>query len=191
MDFPLIKEVKFGLGRQDEVPLSLDLVQRCPSLTSCNWRIGDRDADKQFVSGFVQLISEGTWKNLERVDSESYFITNKDLSKIMEGMTQISVLNIGHTWDAFGLDSIDLLRPRFSSLKELSLGYCAKVTGLLAQEILSSCPMLEKLSVPQINAYEVVRGRQWVCLGLKKLSAKFCFPTATVGKFQPYVFDQL
>ncbi|KAK3810362.1 MAG: hypothetical protein J3Q66DRAFT_352880 [Benniella sp.] len=191
MEFPLLKEFRVGIDQEEESTLYLELVKRCPSLTACNWKIGDREADKRFVSGFVDLVASKTWSDLDSVDSASNFITNEDLSKIMEGMTQISVLNIGSTWEAFGSNSTELLRPRFSNLKELSLGYCITAAGPLAQEIMSSCPMLEKLSIPHINASEIASGRPWVCLGLKKLSVRFCFRPATVGLLQPLVFEQL
>ncbi|KAG0005412.1 hypothetical protein BGZ65_011212 [Modicella reniformis] len=191
MEFPCLKEIKIRLARTNEVPLSLEMIERCPNLRSLHWGINEREGDKQFVARVVQLITSGTWPELESIDSESYNLTNNDLSQIMAGMAQIKVLNIGCSWDAFGRNSTDLLRPHFSGLKELRLGFSITETGPLGQEIMSSCPLLEKLTVPRINAVDIVRGPPWVCLRLKQLSAKFCFHPKSVELLQPLVFDRL
>ncbi|KAK3823248.1 MAG: hypothetical protein J3Q66DRAFT_331244 [Benniella sp.] len=57
---------------------------------------------------------------------------------------------------------------------------------------MSSCPLLEKLMAPHVDALVVIEGGPWVCSRLKFLDLTFCFdPPSTVSCLQPLIFDRL
>jgi hypothetical protein len=66
------------------------------------------------------------------------------------------------------------------------------IASPLAQQVMSSCPILESLKAPLVDAHVVAEGKPWVCLRLKFLDLSLCFdPLSTATDLQPLVFNRL
>ena len=191
MEFPLLTELQLWSLGIDEVPICLELMRGCPNLKAVTWYNWDSRLDAQFLDGFIQLMTENTWPDMESIFLGTFNTSNEELYWIMRSMRRITVLNIGGCPDAFRSNSLVQLRPHYRYLRELNVGSSQGVTSLMAQEILCSCPQLLRLSVPLIEARDIVEGQPWVCLGLKELSACFRFDHLMNETLQPLVLDQL
>jgi len=53
-------------------------------------------------------------------------------------------------------------QPHFSNLKVLDVISDMNITSQLAQVVMSSCPLLEKLKAPHVDALVVIGGKPWV-----------------------------
>ncbi|KAK3810263.1 MAG: hypothetical protein J3Q66DRAFT_352655 [Benniella sp.] len=188
MEFPRMQTFRLTSPVEKDLPWLMAFIYKCPNITTFFWTIQGDESPALFAFNFAELVSEGAWPYLERL--ESSMIPNAALSKIMAGMQRITSLKLTNLGDSFGSNCMYILRHHFSNLKELDLldrGF----TSPMAQEVLSSCPLLEVLKVVRIDATDVAAGRPWVCLGLKRLAACFRFDPTTIDQLQPLVFDQL
>lgn len=188
MEFPRMKELKVMgfLSSDNAVPLPLEFARRCPRLESCNWE------EEEYLPSFIQLVAAKSWPNLHSVGIWTVMITGDQLFEILGGMQRITSLNIHCDPDDFTPRSMALLRPQFSNLRVLDLKKCNQsIVCSMAQEILSSCPLLETFVSTWIDADLVANGKPWVCLGLKVLELGFVFNPPTLPVVQPMVFDQL
>ncbi|KAF9938983.1 hypothetical protein BGZ65_011779 [Modicella reniformis] len=186
MEFPRMKEINLW----EEIPVYLELMRRCTGLEILTWSSWE-GLDGGFVPGFVQLASSGTWPELESLTLFPFAITNEETFKIISSMRRITLLSIDGKGSLFAADTIVQLRPHFHSIRELDLAFNRGLTSAMAQEILSSCPLLVKFSVPQLKAIDVAEGNPWVCFGIQELSACIYFDPATIKEVQPLVLDQL
>jgi hypothetical protein len=119
-------------------------------------------------------------------------VTNGTLTKVIQGMSRINTLLVNVPEDAFKLDFATLFQPHFSSLRDLKMSSDKGVKSRLAQDVMSSCPLLEKLDVPSVDALAIAEGKPWVCLRLESLNMGIYFdPPSTLSHLQPLVFDQL
>jgi len=62
------------------------------------------------------------------------------------------------------VDFATLIQLHFSNLRVLELDWYLETKSSLAQVIMSSCPLLEKLVAPLVDADVVTEGNPWVCL---------------------------
>jgi len=187
MQFPHLRELRTGYFYGSKVPLTLDFMQRCPGLRSFEWTL-DQDVNQLFIPGFEKLISARTWPHLQSI-STWMLDDEDDLSRIVGNMQQITHFcaeELSVTPKLMGL-----LQTHFSRLQILDLTGNKGCTSAMAQEIMSSCPLLTMFIASSIDAIDIVQGRPWVCLNLKVLNLRFCFDAATLGYMQPLVFDQL
>ncbi|KAF9355499.1 hypothetical protein BGX34_010435 [Mortierella sp. NVP85] len=200
--FPYLTELSMWHFTQRDVPLILGFARRCPMLKLIDWVIDSEidaevdtedyyDVDVEFVSGFAQLITEGTWPELDSVHVGCADITNEDLCKIIGGMKQIRTLEIRYSPESFQSNSMDLLRPHFSNIRILELQPNDNSVATIAQEVMSSCPLLEQLMVPRIDAALIAEGKPWVCLKLESLNIGLKFDPSTLSRIQPLVLNQL
>ncbi|KAF9936210.1 hypothetical protein BGZ65_002665 [Modicella reniformis] len=193
LEFPSIKEFKLRYVVYEVEIFFLKFMQRCPSLTSL-WVDGVHNLE--FTSSFSELVAARTWPHLHSITIESHKITSEALSKIIGGMQQITALDITCRQGVFAPDFMELLRPHFSNIRVLHLRSDNDTISLMVQEILASCPLLEQLTAPPIDASVVAEGKPWVCTKLQKLRLMFVYKRATyegstLSGFRPLVFDQL
>ncbi|KAK3823255.1 MAG: hypothetical protein J3Q66DRAFT_331260 [Benniella sp.] len=107
-------------------------------------------------------------------------------------MPRITSLHVDFSQDAFKMDFASLLQPHFSNLRDLVVKTEECIASPLAQVVMSSCPMLESLCAPFVDAHVVTEGKPWVCSNLKALVLRLCFSSASsVSHLQPLVFDRL
>jgi len=172
------------------VPFFMEFLRRCPGLTSIQWR-SVFNHEEPFLSALSLMLEANTWPYLEHFDLAARETCNKVVAKTIQSMPRVTTLTLHMSYTVYNMDFAPL-QPRFTNLRVLELFPDQKVKSRMAQDILSSCPLLEKLVAPHIDADVVMGGKPWVCLGLKVLALAFCFdPSTTVGKHQPLVFDQL
>ncbi|KAG0234721.1 hypothetical protein BGX31_004460 [Mortierella sp. GBA43] len=190
MMFPCIKELHLSSHVSDD-SLYLEMMQRCPSLTSIVWQDGTGNGH---LSRFCRLASEGTWSDLKSVtvwSARDVVMTDMDLVQLLGGMKRITTLKVPDLQSSFKPKCLELLRPQFWCLKRLSLFLDTGLTSSMAQEVLSSCHALEEFMVPRMEARDIVAGKPWVCTMLVALSASFRFDPLKNHEHQPLVFDQL
>ncbi|KAF9998346.1 hypothetical protein BGZ65_006152, partial [Modicella reniformis] len=142
MDFPSIKEIRLDITGEKQLPMFLELLQKCPGLTAFTWNSWSNDLDDAFRSSFVSLVvTKGRilWPHLERLVLKTWGTTHEEACQIIGGMKRIVSLCIGSSQGLFGPNTVDQLRPHFLTLTELDLAYNNNATSAMAQEILSSC----------------------------------------------------
>ncbi|KAF9352289.1 hypothetical protein BGX34_012225 [Mortierella sp. NVP85] len=190
VEFPRIQNLRISNPREEDFSWILKFLQNCPNLATWYLAMDDRIPPELFAYEFAEMVSARTWPYLERVETWTCTM-NLALSKIMAGMQRITSLKFPCMEGNFGPDCMEPLRSHFSNVKELNLRNDKGLTSSMAQEILSSCSILEVLKVHRIDATDVAAGRPWVCLRLKNLAACFRFDPTTIDDLQPLVFDQL
>ncbi|KAF9365673.1 hypothetical protein BGX34_009008 [Mortierella sp. NVP85] len=177
--------------RQEEIPVLLEFMRRCPNLSFFFWDAREAD-NKIFISRFAQMIAEKTWPNLRHLRTLFSEVTHDNLSMITRGMQRIETIDICCSSHSLGQNLLGYLQQHFSSLTILNLRSNNSISiSSVAQEILSSCPLLERLSAPPLDTIAVVNGEPWVSLRLKSLSLNFSLPPATINQVQPLLLDRL
>jgi hypothetical protein len=197
MEFPHIRELSLRETCYDQDgSVQLEIAKRCPGLTSISWVSYEYSP----FSEFSWLVSEKFWPNLESVSVKSeqgygqdggYVLDDGDLCRIIGGMKQISALCVVDSVGPFEPEWFQSLQPHFSGLKTLEIDNTTQVTSSMVQEIMSSCPLLEVLKVPRIEASDIVSGKPWICVRLRMLKTNLRFTSCILADAQPLVFDQL
>ncbi|KAK3823267.1 MAG: hypothetical protein J3Q66DRAFT_331279 [Benniella sp.] len=173
------------------VPLFIEFLRRCPGLTSIRWR-SKKGHEREFLSELSALLEAHELLYLEHLDVGARLITANLLAEVIRNMPQITTLSLMVSNYVHRMVDFAALQPYFTSLRVLELFPENSLKTRMAQDILSSCPLLEKLVAPCVDADVVTEGRPWVCLGLKFLELAFCFiPPNTISTVQPLVFDRL
>ncbi|KAK3823257.1 MAG: hypothetical protein J3Q66DRAFT_331264 [Benniella sp.] len=190
-EFPNLKGlVVFGYYA-DYASFFLEFIQRCPELTSLHWHAG-RYLEDPFVSGLSNLLEAKTFPKLEHLSTGASGMSKDLLTKLLKNMPRITSLHVKFSQNAFGMDFVSLIQPHFSNLRVLEVFSIVQAKSRLAQEVLSSCPLLERLRGPFLDGLLVAEGKPWVCLRLKVLDIGLCFDSSSaVAHIQPLVFDQL
>lgn len=191
MEFLHIKEVSLRGFTLGETPLFLEFMRRCPGLSSLALFTYFGDDDTQFISGFISLVAGRTWPNLHKIAMMVQSMTIDEISTITQGMQRITHLTLESSMEWFSLDILEQLRPQFCNFRKLKIETGLDISSTVAQEVLSSCPLLESYEGYGIDAIDIVKGKPWVCLGLKVLRLYFCFGAATISHLQPKVLDQV
>ncbi|KAK3810224.1 MAG: hypothetical protein J3Q66DRAFT_64688 [Benniella sp.] len=149
------------------ITLQLAIMDHCPGLQSFRWDSDGDMPDKPFLSAFVQKVLMGTWPQLENLAISSSFMTNEHLANFLSGIQQIRSLKLADA-GAFEHTTLQLLHRHFMHLKVLELRFLSRFVGPLFQAILASCPLLEVLRAPWIQATDIVNGfaarssRSWI-----------------------------
>ncbi|KAK3823261.1 MAG: hypothetical protein J3Q66DRAFT_424896 [Benniella sp.] len=189
-ELPSIKHLSVESCDVNNAPAFIEIIRRCPHLTSITWH--SQSQEKTFMEGLSDLLDTKALPCLEHLETRFRSVSNDLLTKIIQGMPRITTLVLGLSPVAFEMDFVTLLQPHFSNLRVLELVPCLEVKNQWAQVVMSSCPLLERLKVPSVDAHVVVEGKPWVCLRLKVLSLALCFdPPSTVSHLQPLIFDRL
>ncbi|KAF9984733.1 hypothetical protein BGZ65_012735 [Modicella reniformis] len=175
----------------DEV---LELMRRCPRLTTLHWYFGlNNEQARSFFPGLIRLLSEGTLPDLKSIFTDMNTedeLSSQCISAFIRSMKQIHVFCIASPWK-IEPHHLELLRPHLDTITEMNLGQAADTTSAIAQQVLASCPMLERFKATHIYGRDVAKGQPWVCLRLRELVTTFIFGPSTIHHVQPLVFDQL
>ncbi|KAF9363540.1 hypothetical protein BGX34_003860 [Mortierella sp. NVP85] len=186
-----IKHIGVNGCYANNIPLFIEFLRRCPGLTSLRWR-SRRRYEKAFVSKFSTFLEAHELFYLEHLDLGARLTPRELLTKVIRNMPQITTLSLMATYYMHYRIDFAALQPYFTSLRVLELFLEKGVDTHMAQDILSSCPLLEKLVAPCVDADVITQGKPWVCLELRFLELAFCFiPPNTVSTLQPLVFDRL
>ena len=159
-------------------------MSRCPKLAVLRWR-GEYRRDSYDL---VERIAAKTWPHLHSVSFERQEIPKDDLVRIMSSLQRMTCLE-ADCISVIPSGTMDLLRPHFAILTNLKLEPYAEPS--IAQEILSSCPLLESFSFDLVDATAVAKGKPWVCTRLRFLAMHFRFDPLTISEIQPRVFEQI
>jgi hypothetical protein len=174
------------------VPFFMGFLRQCPHFTSIAWHtVLSQEAG--FVSGLSELLEANALPNLECLMTGTRGISNDLFAKLIQTLPlRINTLSVRFSRSALKMDLATLFRPHFMNLRVLEVPGDVDIKSPFAQLIMSSCPLLEKLTAPNVDALVVTEGGPWVCSRLKSLNLTFCFdPPSTVSHLQPLVFDRL
>ncbi|KAK3823262.1 MAG: hypothetical protein J3Q66DRAFT_437653 [Benniella sp.] len=175
----------------NNVPVFTEFIRRCPRLTSIHWHTSG-PYEKTFISGLVALLEAKTLPDLEYLEARTRKITNHLFTRLIKSMSRITGLLVDFSKDSMRMDFAALIEPHFSNLRVLEMNVHGYTTSPVAQIVMSSCPLLERLVAPCVDALVVAEGKPWVCLRLMFLDLAFSFgPPSTLNHLQPLVFDQL
>ncbi|KAF9351229.1 hypothetical protein BGX26_010722 [Mortierella sp. AD094] len=103
---------------------------------------------------------------------------DESMANLIGQMLQLKVLKASDTqfgpltFQAMQRDSLYQYRrvSFFESIQDLQIHQCPCVTSSMIQTILESCPNLIKLSADKVTAMDIIRGREWACVGIRELS---------------------
>ncbi|KAK3823251.1 MAG: hypothetical protein J3Q66DRAFT_331249, partial [Benniella sp.] len=190
--YPNLKHLGVYGNKPNMVPFFMGFLRQCPHLTSIAWRtVVYQEAG--FIFGLTELLEANALPNLECLMTGTRGIDNDLFAKLIQNLPLlINTLFIRFSRNALDLDFAKLFQPHFSNLRVLEVLADANIKSPFAQLVMSSCPLLEKLTAPNVDALVVTEGRPWVCSRLKSLDLTFCFdPPSTVCHLQPLIFDRL
>ncbi|KAK3810169.1 MAG: hypothetical protein J3Q66DRAFT_64061 [Benniella sp.] len=186
MAFPNLKQLTVWYPK--DLSTILEFMSRCPNLAVLRWCDSPYRQDS---NNLVEMIAAKTWPHLHSIGLEHQGIPEEDLIRIMNSLQRMTCLQ-AKCLSVIQPGTMDLVRPHFASLTTLNLGlYADPSTNRIAQEILSSCPLLERLLFDKVDATAVAEGKPWVCTRLKLLSLHFQFDPLTISDIQPRVFEQI
>ncbi|KAK3810170.1 MAG: hypothetical protein J3Q66DRAFT_64094 [Benniella sp.] len=186
MTFPSLK--KLTVGYLKDFSTILEFMSRCPSLAVLRLFGSPYRRD---AYGLAERIAAKTWPHLHSFSLELQKIPEEELISIIKNLQQITCLET-ECISSIQPGTMDLLRPHFTSLTYLNLGPDAEPsTSRIAQEILSSCPLLERVMLAHIDTTAVAEGKPWVCTRLRFLAMHFQFDPLTISEIQPRVFEQI
>ncbi|KAF9105670.1 hypothetical protein BGX27_009505 [Mortierella sp. AM989] len=186
--FPRIQSLQLSTCEKSSHIDDLELIRRCTGLRKLVWCNLSRPHDPTSTAEFHRMATARTWPKLESLTIDNHSLPDDKLAEILRVMRKITTLRFG---EGFGQLSYVELRPHFATVKELGLVSCELVTSAMIQEVLSSCPLLEKFEGPRIHAKDITKGRPWVCTELKQLTVCIDIDSAEADQAQPLVFEQM
>ncbi|KAG0319011.1 hypothetical protein BGZ99_005344 [Dissophora globulifera] len=185
--FPRVRALKLSCCG-DKLPFDwIDFLRRCPNLETIVWP--DHLQSGRAVNEFLEKAANGTcWPALESIWKCRFQVSEDTLLPILTAMPRVT----GWAAGAFGPRSYQILSNNLAILKRLDLGHCqGGTTASILQEIMSSCPQLEILRWGRIDGNDMIRGRPWVCTGLRELGITIMFDREEIDQLQPLVFERL
>lgn len=171
-------------------PTTVPLLRLCPNLQSFEWaRL--RDCDKS-LDELTSLLREGRLKRLD-----SLFLLQirnvSHLSMCLELMGQLKKLDFKH--EVIGRRTLPALTQHFSTLEYLSAPSDGYVTSELTLAVLESCPLLKYIEAPRVWASQIIKGKPWVCLQLRRfkvhVTITFSKDEATIRAQSHAIFERL
>ncbi|KAK3810305.1 MAG: hypothetical protein J3Q66DRAFT_405064 [Benniella sp.] len=149
--------------RSDDSEQDLDIITRCPNLTSLHWEIWSQGIFHRTLGRSDLLAAQfanGAWPKLCELRLSNFIPTDAQLAQIISGMHQVKVLNIPEC--EIGPLSYTVLRLRFQSIRELLVGLTSTVVWPEAQEILASCQRL-RIFRCRLTSQNILQGQPWAC----------------------------
>ncbi|KAF9348627.1 hypothetical protein BGX34_002332, partial [Mortierella sp. NVP85] len=194
MTFPNMRKISVRHTVRVRSGLILEWLQRCPGLEQVHCEL-----DREFEAGFIPLLAAKIWPGLHSLSLRSSTLRGTETRQIVEGMERIERLDLHGMSDQSAFFFMDQLRMHFGPgqrhhyhhLRELCVRSSRGIGSLVIQEILSSCPLLEKLWGYRIQAFDIVQGQPWVCMNLQELCVSFRFDSKTIAEEQPLVLAQV
>ncbi|KAF9344718.1 hypothetical protein BGX26_003995 [Mortierella sp. AD094] len=186
LTFPQLRTLELDQVDDLDGVEQLDLIHRCSGLESLTWR--PRSRIMIHISGqFTRDLTAGKWPNLARLSLTSP-ISDVDLTAILSSMSQAATeLKLDRT--GFGERALEALKQRhFATIVNLNIAECL-VTSVMNQQILCSCPRLERFVSTSMYTSTITQGEPWACLSLKKLHINVLNPIRGAG--QEEVFNRL
>ncbi|KAF9347119.1 hypothetical protein BGX34_003388, partial [Mortierella sp. NVP85] len=151
-EYPNIK--RFGVKGLivSNVPFFMDLMRKSPHLMSIDWRTTPPD-EEGFIAGLSELLQANTLPDLEYLNTGTRHVDSDLFLRLVQNLPpRINTLIIGFSRDVFNLNFATLFQPHFSYFRVLEIGSAMDIKPPFAQLILSSCPLLEKLKAPHVDA---------------------------------------
>ncbi|KAG0278346.1 hypothetical protein BGZ95_004219 [Linnemannia exigua] len=140
--------------------LQLTWLSRCPNLISFRWEswTGQVNIDK-----LCDVLSGGSCPNLTALHL-IVTLTDAEVAMVLDAAPRIEKLSLPRT--GFGALSLIALRKHFSTLRDINLQFCSKVTSPMVQEILHTCANLQSISAEVLNHSDLIQ-QPWACRGLQ------------------------
>ncbi|KAG0226494.1 hypothetical protein B0O80DRAFT_469621 [Mortierella sp. GBAus27b] len=191
--FPRLRELEVTNSGHKELDFFVKLMKQCPNLGSviCHSNYGTAS---RFITGIAGYFRK-RWRHLQHVELRLREITSTQLHGIFKKAPMITAFDASIK-DNFDHVHMESFQSHFSCLRHLHIKPPRNNITRLAQEIMSSCPLLETLEAPLVSAQDVVKGRPWVCLKLRILRVGISFEPSTKDSapllhLQPLVYERL
>lgn len=158
------------LGQASMVPL----LKFCPNMRRLE-RLGDSENGDNFMDELHTILKAG---HLGWLDSLciTQIHRGEKLGLCVEAMDRLKILDVGLDVSAKRLWS-DLAR-HFETLEQVSFEENDKVSSMMVQAILASCPRLTCLKAFQLRPSDVIKGKPWVCSGFRSLRIEIIIKSA-------------
>ncbi|KAI8346121.1 hypothetical protein B0O80DRAFT_247375 [Mortierella sp. GBAus27b] len=191
IEFSRIRDLSLIEFQERHTEFCVQLMEQCPNLESITWQSTTSYAST-IVARLDPLLQALTWPRLERLNFKRHRFTSLEFAVLVRRLPRITSLKFDFCHRRPMSDITQLLRPHFAHLQHIDLQPRHTSQSSLAQVFLSSCPLLETLKAPRVNAQNVALGEPWVCLRLKVLHLQVFFNSfAVVDEVQHLVFDQI
>ncbi|KAI8345542.1 hypothetical protein B0O80DRAFT_281166 [Mortierella sp. GBAus27b] len=148
---------------------SFGWIVQCPKLVSFSWK----GLTSDWFDAFAEHLEQGSWPKLNSLGING--MSEEQLVRILEGMD--TVVSITQHTGYLGQPSCSALHRHLHGLRVLDIGsYMARdprTDGSVMNEILTSCPRLEDITLGIVYSQDIIDGGPWAChSSLKYFSAR-------------------
>ncbi|KAF9104782.1 hypothetical protein BGX27_009944 [Mortierella sp. AM989] len=170
----------------------LEIIRRCPQLRTINWTFHCNEFScEEVCKAFSTCCLNIKELQLLRWNATTQcLIEDAYLSKVIDSCRNLVTFSISEM--LFGPLSFQSLRSHFGSLEKITFEHNNFVSGPFCQEIMLSCPLLDTLDIPTIEAgdilgvvqeedsgesridvFSIIHPQDWICLNLTSLTVQF------------------
>ncbi|KAG0251584.1 hypothetical protein BG011_007506 [Mortierella polycephala] len=165
LQFPYIWEVVFKDIKGMSILSQIDLLCQCPNLTSLKWTVSRQPVfpSKEFCERVPVACPKITELHMDGCG-----IPNPDdVSRIVGSLRGLELLTLSAT--SITMRSFLSMQKHFGTLRMLDVFDCFEIKSWMIEQILESCPHLEKLMGSQLRMSDIVQGKEWVATRLEYL----------------------
>ncbi|KAF8934781.1 hypothetical protein EDD21DRAFT_213249 [Dissophora ornata] len=187
--FPRMRVLKLDTSTEASAEEQIGLLCLFPALEELTWKSGkDTWTQTTIWESFSEKIACGTWPSLQKLYIQDA-IRDGHVGAILESMPQqpIKLMFASSSLQDLGFSA---LRRHFDGLRSLDFPNCHALESPKVVEILTSCPALEAFRGFRVQAKDIVDGKPWSCLSLRKLAVGIVFDEWEED-LQPLVFKRL
>ncbi|KAI8600530.1 hypothetical protein EDD21DRAFT_131358 [Dissophora ornata] len=167
--FPLLKDLTLERNVSRPIQELNLLIGQCPRLETLHWNIERRLLPQE---EFLTLCEASNWPELDSITFRGNCsrISNQSFGRFLRA-TRKPMRRIDSMIDAIDALSYNELRSRhFATIEVIDLSRGSEVKQEWVNEVLTSCPNLQKFVAKCIRAQDMLK-MPWACLGLQELIA--------------------
>ncbi|KAF9182626.1 hypothetical protein BGZ51_004540 [Haplosporangium sp. Z 767] len=165
LEFPNIWEVIFKDIRGLSTLSQIDLLCQCPNLTSLKWTVC---REPMFpAQEFCERVPVACPKITELHMDGCGISDPNDVGKIVGALRGLELFTLCAT--SMTMKLYQSIQKHFGTLRLVDVIDCFEVKSWMVEQILESCPHLEKLISSQLRMSDIVQGKEWVATRLEHL----------------------
>ncbi|KFH66501.1 hypothetical protein MVEG_07026 [Podila verticillata NRRL 6337] len=179
--YPNLTHVALNLSQRYLVLSQLELINRCPSLTTLSMKTNDSTTMVP-LDGMRVSVGQGNMSRLESLAIDANY-DEQELARCLAVLPLLKEFKMGR--GVFIKSTFLQLERHFKTLDRLDM-YDTGFSSEMVQQVMESCPCLTRLSAQWLEATTVLAGRPWQCLDLRMLKVGFCLASTdqSRGVFQ-------
>ncbi|KAF9398692.1 hypothetical protein BGX21_007413 [Mortierella sp. AD011] len=153
--FTGMRKLSFILRNELPPQLQLEWVRKCPELRFLLWGRDDGGSDEALSVSEICKVFAHDCRFVQELRLLGWTsITDQDIGRIMDCIDRLTCIAIPSS--KFGPKSFDSCTRYFSALTFIDLRHCPNFTSLMAQQILSSCPLLTEFAGTFLEARDIL-----------------------------------